>query len=291
MELRVLEYFLAVAREGTISGAADTLHITQPTLSRQLRDLEKELGVTLFARGHRHVTLTNEGMLLRQRAEEILSLVTKTEEDISASGQNISGTLNIGAGETRAFELVADAIARLQAQHPGIKVNLFSSDSATITERLDKGLLDFGVVIDPVDLTRYEFISLPQKDAWVLAVPEDDPLAKKSTITPQDIGNHPVMYSVRPENDNLLTKWHGSHLNAVCRFNLFYNALLMAEKNGAYILTMEMSYPLKNGLVTVPLDPPVEVGLSLIHKKDQVMTDAMQAFLTTIKTIMAGKAN
>lgn len=192
MELRVLRYFLAVAREESISGAAATLHVTQPTLSRQMMELEEELGKTLFLRGKRKISLTEEGMFLRKRAQEIVTLVEKTESEFSAAEETISGDVHIGGGETDAMRLIARAAHRLQSAYPHIAYHLFSGNADDVTERLDRGLVDFGVFIEPADLSKYDFIKLPVTDIWGVLMRKDCPLAARATIRPQDLLGLPL---------------------------------------------------------------------------------------------------
>lgn len=166
MEIRVLRYFLAIAREETITGAANYLHMTQPTLSRQIKDLEEELGQKLLVRGSHRVKLTPEGMLFRKRAEEIISMVDKTEAEFTSMEQTISGDIYIGGGETEAVRLVAEIIKDIQNAYPGIHYHLYSGNAEDVTERLDKGLLDFGILIEPADFSKYDSVKIPAKDVW-----------------------------------------------------------------------------------------------------------------------------
>lgn len=166
LEFRILHYFLTVAKKENISAAANYLHISQPTLSRQLMDLEKELGVTLFTRGNRKITLTSDGVIFRKRAEEILELVNKTKTEFLSPSEIMSGDIYIGAGETYVMQLIARIVKELQEEYPKICFHLFSGNADDVTERLDKGLLDFGVLIEPADTTKYHTIQLPESDTW-----------------------------------------------------------------------------------------------------------------------------
>jgi len=226
MDIRVLEYFLAVAREQTISGAAEALHMTQPPLSKQLKELEEELGKQLFIRGKRRITLTKEGMLLRKRAEEIVSLVEKTKQEVSTPDESISGDVYIGGGETEGMRPIARAIRRVQKQHPDIRFHLFSGDGYDVTERLDRGLIDFGTLIEPIDVTKYDFLRLPRPDVWGLLMRKDAPLANQSVIHPQDLQGIPVIQSRQLAGENGLSGWLGySHekLRTVATGNLLNN--------------------------------------------------------------------
>ena len=188
MEIRVLRYFLAVAREESISRAAEYLHVTQPTLSRQLMELEDELGTRLFVRGKRNrsVILTDEGML-RRRAEEIVELTDKTEAEIHAKDEIISGDIYIGCGETDAMRLIAQTARDLQEDYPDICYHLFSGNADDVTERLDKGLLDFGILVGSANTEKYDYITLPATDVWGLLMRKDSPLAEKNAVRPEDL--------------------------------------------------------------------------------------------------------
>ena len=193
MDVRVLRYFLAVAREQTISGAAEVLHMTQPPLSKQLRELEEELGKQLFYRGKRRITLTKEGMLLRKRAEEIVSLVEKTKAEVSASGEQITGDIHIGGGETESMRPIAQAVEQVQQRHPGICVHFFSGDGYDVAERLDRGSLIFGTLIEPVEVGKYDSLRLPRPDVWGLLLRWDHPLARQAVVRPEDLADSPSL--------------------------------------------------------------------------------------------------
>lgn len=179
MELRVLRYFLTTAREGSITNAANVLHVTQPTLSRQIHDLEEELGQRLFVRGSRNMSLTAEGMILRKRAEEIISMVDKTEAEFHSMSNVVSGDIYIGGGETEAVKLIAQIVCELRTAYPEIHYHLYSGNAEDVTERLDKGLLDFGLLIQPADISKYDYFNIPARDTWGVIMRKDIPLAKK----------------------------------------------------------------------------------------------------------------
>lgn len=191
MEIRVLKYFLAVAREGSITKAANSLHLTQPTLTRQLQDLEKELGQKLLLRG----TLTTEGMIFKKRAEEIVEMVEKTENEFRSLSDTISGDIYIGGGETDSMKHIAKVIKEIQDEHPQVKFHIYSGNAEDVTEKLDKGLLDFGVLIQPIDLSKYDYITLPEKDVWGVILRKDSPLAAKEVITLEDLIDIPLLAS------------------------------------------------------------------------------------------------
>lgn len=285
MEIRVLRYFLAVAREESISGAAEYLHLTQPTLSRQLMDLEEELGKKLFLRGSRRVTLTEDGLLLRKRAEEILDLIEKTESEFHETDQaEITGDIYIGGGETQAMRMVAQTAKELQAEHPHIRYHLHSGNAEDVAERLDKGLLDFGMMIRPFDIKKYESVTLPAVDTWGVLMRKDSPLAEKAAIEPKDLWNVPLLVSRQRMAQKELISWLGKkpeELNIVTNYNLIYNAALMVEEGLGYAMTLDklINTTGDSALCFRPLRPKLEVGLDLVWKKYQVFSKATTLFL------------
>lgn len=292
MELRVLRYFLAVAREGTIVGAAKFLHVTQPTLSRQLQDLEEELGQQLFLRSNRTITLTPEGMLLRKRAEEVLEIINRTEADFNAMGENISGFVHIGGGESHAMKLIAENIRNLREDYPAIRCNLYSGNAEDVMERLDKGILDFGILIQPVDISKYDSIALPIRDVWGVVMRKDSPLAAKKSVTLRDLLNLPLIcsrISIRQSAvKNAYAEWFGNRfekLNIVATYNLIYNAALMVESGIGYALALDgLVDTLGNrSLCFRPLEPRLESGLNIVWKKYQVFSKAAEVFLEKLQ--------
>ena len=207
MDIRVLEYFLAVAREESITKAAKVLSMTQPPLSRQLKELEDELGKQLFIRGNKKVTLTEEGVLLRKRAEELIELMEKTKEEIRSSEERIHGTVLIGAGESDAVSFLARTARRLQMSHPDISYHLYSGDATSITEKLDHGLIDFGLLVEPVDISKYEYLRLPVKDTWGVLMRRDSPLAVKDHILAEDLWEKPLLVSHQIYDSSELSSW------------------------------------------------------------------------------------
>ena len=287
MDIRVLQYFLAVAREANITKAAESLNMTQPPLSRQLKELEDELGKQLFIRGSRGITLTEEGMILRKRAEEMVALMEKTKTEISSSGENIHGEIYIGGGETEGIRLIAKTAEKLRRKHPNISYYLFSGNSDDVTERLDKGLLDFGILIEPADIKKYDFIKLPAKDRWGLLMRRDHPLAKKTGITPDDLQGIPLIASRQSIAHNELSGWLGKQydsLHIVTTYNLLHNASLMVEENVGCALCLDHIIPeYKNSpLCFRPLKPQIEVGLDIVWKKYQVFTKPASLFLNML---------
>ena len=207
MEIRVLQYFLTIAREESISGAAKVLHITQPTLSRQMKELEDEFGKQLFVRGNRKITLTDDGLFLRKRAEEIIELVNKTESEMLNDYQILSGDIYIGAGETENMRLIIQIIERVQKDHPNIKFHFYSGNADDVSDKLDKGLLDFGILIEPVNKSKYNFIEIPATDTWGVLMKKDSPLAQLDKITPQDIKDKHLILSSQSLVKNEIANW------------------------------------------------------------------------------------
>lgn len=292
MEIRVLRYFLAVAREGSITGAANSLHVTQPTLSRQIKELEEELGKQLLIRGAHNVTLTPEGMILRQRAEEIVSMAEKTKSELSSMKGHVRGDVYIGGGETQAMRLIAEIIAELQKEYPEIRYHLHSGNAEDVTERLDKGLLDFGILIQPTDISKYNFISIPAKDVWGVIMPKDCPLAQKESVSRKDLSGLPLILSrqaVRQtKQHNEFVAWFGKdfeNLNIIATYNLLYNAALLAERGVGYVLTLDKLVDTmdNNNICYRPLQPKLEAGLDMVWKKNQLLLPAAKIFLEKIQ--------
>jgi DNA-binding transcriptional LysR family regulator len=295
MELRVLRYFLAVAREESITGAAEALHVTQPTLSKQLMDLEQELGKKLFIRGNRKITLTEEGMFLRRRAQEIIDLTDKTQAEFQDTGEIISGDIYIGGGETEGMRLVGKVIKRLQAEHPNIRYHLFSGNAIDVSERLDKGLLDFGIFIEPADITKYDFLKLPTTDTWGVLMRKDSSLAAHKTIKPEDLAGLPLLASRQSIAHNDLSGWLGKNyedLNIVTTYNLLYNASLLVEENVGYALCLDKIVREYDSSVLCfrPLEPRIEVGLDIVWKKYQVFSKAAEKFLEVLQREISSEA-
>lgn len=289
MELRVLRYFLAVAKEESITAASETLHVTQPTLSRQLMELEEEFGKKLFIRGNRKITLTDEGILLRKRAEEIVELVEKTETEIIASDEIINGDIYIGGGETDAMRIIAHIVKKLQEKYPQVKYHLFSGNADDVTERLDRGLLDFGVVIEPANIQKYDYLKLPATDTWGVLMRKDSPLAQNTVIKPKDLHNIPLLCSRQSMVGKGISQWIGKDfekLDIVATYNLVYNASLMVEEGIGYALSLDklVNTTGNSALCFKPLEPKLEVGLNIVWKKSQVFSKAAKKFLEMLKS-------
>lgn len=291
MELRVLQYFLAVTREQSISGAAQSLHLSQPTLSRQLKDMEDELGKQLIIRGNRKITLTEEGMILRKRAEEIMELVQKTEHEITVSDDNISGDVYIGAGETDAVRLLAKAGRKLQLYYPDIHYHISSGDTTDVLEQLDKGLIDFGLIFSAIDTSKYEYLEFPIKDMYGILMRKDSFLAEKDCICPEDLYDKPIIFNRNTQDGDLLTTWLGkslSELNVAATYNLLFNASLMVEEGLGYAFALDkiINTAGKDNLCFIPCEPPLKVGMNLIWKKYQVFPKAAKKFLEEFQSLL-----
>lgn len=287
MELRVLRYFLAIAREGSITGAAEYLHLSQPTLTRQIKDLEEELGSQLFIRGNRNITLTKSGELLRKRAEEILILVERTSTEINYSDEQISGDIHIGGGETDVMRVIARIAKKLQSDYPNIHFHLFSGNADDVKERLDRGLLDFGILIEPTDTKKYNVIRLSDTDTWGLLMRKDNPLSKKNSITPKDLWSIPLIISNQLLVTDELFKWIGrsyEQLHVIATYNLIYNASLLVDEGMGYALCLDklVNTGTNSNLCFIPLEPKVEANLDIVWKKYQIFSKASELFLKRI---------
>nr|WP_249315521.1 LysR family transcriptional regulator [Bacillus sp. FJAT-49711] len=287
-----MRYFLTVAREGSITKAADFLHVTQPTLSRQVKDLEQELGKKLFIRSSHSIILTDEGMLLRKRAEEIIDMVDKLEAEFGSMEDTISGDIYIGGGETDAMKKIARVVKDLQLRYPNIKYHLYSGNEEDVTERLDKGFLDFVILIQPADLSKYNYINIPAKDVWGVVMRKDSPLALKDTIEAADLLKVPLICSRQAMKQtfskNEFADWFGEDfdkLNVVTTYNLAYNAAIMVEEGIGYAITLDkiVNTSSDSNLCFKPLSPRLESSLNIVWKKHQVFSAAAEMFLTEIQ--------
>lgn len=291
MELRVLQYFLAVAREQNISAAAQSLHLTQPTLSRQLRELEEELGKQLMIRGSRKITLTEDGMLLRKRAQEILELVDRTEKEVMHTDDTVSGDIYIGTGETDGVRQIARVAHQLQDSCPGVRFHIVSGDAVDVCEELDKGLLDFGVLLGDMDKTRYHYMELPMRDIWGALMRRDSPLARQDTVSPRDLWDKPLILSRQMDNKSGLYRWlrkEQAELHTVATYNLIYNASLMVDEGMGYAFTLDkLVNTTGSDLCFRPLKPRMELGMYLVWKKSQRFSRAAELFLERVQEQLA----
>ena len=288
MDIRVLQYFLAVAREESITRAAETLRMTQPPLSRQLKDLEDELGKKLLIRGSKKVTLTEDGMLLRKRAEEMIDLMEKTKAELTSSDENISGEIYIGGGETDAVSLFAQTAGKLQKKYPQIHYHIYSGDAEIVMEKLDKGLIDFGLLVGPVDVSRYDYTRLPISDIWGVLMRKDAPLAEKDVIRAEDLWDKPLILSHQAYSGSDISVWLGRDvhkLNVVMTYNLIYNAAHFVKTGFGYAITLDklINTTGNSELRFRPLYPTLEAGLCIVWKKHQVFSRASKQFLNQLR--------
>ena len=285
LEIRVLRYFLAVAQEGSVTRAARALHLTQPTLSRQIRELEEELGQTLFSRGGRELSLTREGLLLRQRAEEIVGLAEITEKEFRSLGEKtVSGDLSLGCGESKALSFVTDALKVLQDEHPLIMPHFFSGNGEIVMDRLDKSLLDFAVLMGAENTERYYSLPLPNHDTWGLLMDKDDPMAQKKAITAEDLLDIPLILSSQSLSRDELSGWLGfpmSRLHIAATYTLLFNGSLMVRSGLGYALCFDHIAP--SGKDSPFAFRPLTSPLSLVWKKHQILSAPAEAFLAKIR--------
>lgn len=295
MELRVLQYFLAVAREQSIVLAAKSLHLSQPTLSTQIKKLEEELGKQLFIRGGkgpRRITLTEEGMILRKRAEEILELVHKTETEIAASDDMLMGDIYIGAGETDSIRLVARAAKQMQLRYPGIQFHISSGNAVYVKESLDRGLIDFGIIFGTVDMTSYHTLKLPATDTWGVLMRKDDPLAEKTSIRREDLWDLPLIVSQQESAGGQVLQWlkrDPAKLHITASYNLIYNASRLVDEGLGYALAFDKLIHTSgdSSLCFRPLNPPLEMEMFVIWKKYQVFSKPVEKFIAILKESLA----
>lgn len=291
MEIRILRYFLTIVREESITKASEVLHITQPTLSRQLAQMEKDLGVKLFDRGTRKIKLTNEGILLRRRAEEILQLVDKTEKELVEQEEQVEGKISMGCGEIAAVQLLSQIIKSFRQKYPLVTFDIFTATADLVKEQMDKGLLDIGLFLEPIDMEKYEFTRLDIGEKWVVLMRSDDPLAARETITAQDLSELPLILPRRMNVQNELASWFGSYydrLNVVFTSNLSTNSSIMVNSGLAYSLVIEGAVPfLDHSKITYrPLDPPLTATSVLAWKRGQPFSLATTKFIQHIQCFL-----
>lgn len=294
MEIRVLRYFLTVVREEGINRAAEVLHITQPTLSRQLAQLEEEVGVRLFQRGSRKITLTNEGILLRRRAEEILALVDRTEKELIEQAELVEGRIVIGGGELAAMQEMPKIIESFWQKYPLVTFDLFTGNADLVKEQMEKGLIDIGVLLEPVDMEKFDFIRMQEKERWIVLMRPDDLLAQKEAISAQDLVGLPLILPRRSNVRNELSNWLGDSLQeSQIRFtsNLSTNGALMVQKGLGYSLVIEGSVPFwdKEKIVYRPFVPELKANSAFAWKKQQPFSLAVTKFIEHMKCFLSIK--
>lgn len=290
MDIRVLRYFLTVAREESFSRAADALYLSQPTLSRQIREMEEELGVQLLVRTNRNVRLTQEGQRLRRRAQEIVDLMDKTQEEFACPEGEVAGEIAIGCGETQIMREVAKVAIPLQQQYPGIRFNLYSANADDVSEKLDQGLLDFGLMFEPFDMRKFDTLVLPFFDNIGFLMQDSHPLAKKKNIRMEDVTGIPLIlprqgHAVSPSASIMSRDYDLSRLNVVCYYNLLFNAAVMVEQGMGIALCLDhlAETTEHTGLTFRPVYPPMVNRLRLAWKKYQIFSPAAELFLRRMK--------
>lgn len=282
MELRLLRYFLTAAQEKNITRAAEYLYITQPTLSRQLTQLEDELGVQLFDKSARRLELTEAGQLLRRRAEEILELVDKTEKEM-ASGEEEEGTVSLCCGEIGSVQVIADLFCAFREKYPRIHLELYAANAELASERLEQGLADMAVFLEPADLTNYEYIRLPFKERWAVLLPAGDPLCEKAVIEPSDLDGKNLIFPWRSMVKKELRNWFGPYFSKIGQTmdcNMSTNASVLVYKGLGYSLCIEGARPFldESRVCRRPLSPPIETGVVLVWRKHTPFSRAVENF-------------
>lgn len=288
MEIRTLRYFLAVAREENMTHAAEMLHVTQPTLSKALKSLEEELGTKLFTRHSFNIRLTDEGMLLRNRAEDLVRMADKIEQEFVSLDDITGGELYLGLAESCQIKFLAQAIREFKRLYPGLHYHITSGDTEQIADKLDKGLLDFLVLAELPDSRKYEYIEFPESDIWGLVVPTDDPLSSKKHIRINDLKDIPLFCSDQGWNNDI-KKWAGndfSDINLEGSFRLAYNGSIFTREGLGYLLTFDklVNTSKESGLVFIPLYPKLETHLYIVWNRHQAFTPIAERFLNHLKT-------
>ena len=290
MEIRVLEYFLAVAREQSITAAAESLHLTQPTLSRQLMDLEKEFGKTLFVRGKRKVTLTEDGLYFRKKAEEIVTLAHRMEIEMKNNARTIAGDIYIGTGESVSIRNIIRVAHKVQHEYGGVHFHFTSGDSVDLVDRLDKGLFDFCILYGDFDQSKYEYIPLPYTESWGVIMPCDCELAKKNMIETKDLWDKPLIISRHALQHPHFLKWIGKkadELNILNTYNLAYNGMLMADEGMGLLITLKgLINTHGTNLCFKAIQPEQSLPLSIVWKKYQTHSKASEKFIDELNAVI-----
>ena len=293
MEIRVLRYFLAVAREESITKAADVLHITQPTLSRQIAQLEDEIGVRLFERGTRKIFLTSEGLLLRRRAEEILELVDKTERELTEQDEAVEGIVSIGCGDLAAVQILPELFRTFHARYPAVTFDLYTATADHVKDRMDRGLTDIGLLMEPIGMEKYEYLRLSQREQWVVIMHPEAPLARLERITPQDLKDQTLILPRRLNIQSELAGWFGEEfekLNVLFTSNLPSNSSIMSYHKLAYSIAIRgsVSFWDPKKITYRPLSPPLTSSSVLAWKRKQPFGLAAAKFIQFAKeTLLA----
>lgn len=287
MDIRVLRYFLTVASEGNITKAAESLHITQPTLSRQLMDLEEELGTQLFVRGKRHIELTDGGIMFQQRVREIISLLEKAEREISGENQVVGGTVSVGCVESSAAFLLPEVMSAFSAKYPEVRYEFYAADGDDIRDKLDSGSLDIGILVEPVETSKYDFSRLAIKDRWGIILRDDDPLAARESVGMSEISHLPLILSRRTIVKEEIYEWlgAGNRLNVAATVNLPTNGLLLVEKKLGYMVSIEGAFAIrpKAGIRFIPFTPDRTSGHVVAWRKNRIFNTAARLFVEELR--------
>lgn len=292
MELRTLRYFLAVAQEENITKAAELLHVTQPTLSRQIMELEKELGVTLLFRGKNGLTLSDDGALFRQRAEEIVELADRLRQTFVQRNTEVSGVIAIGATEAVGSRVFAKLIQEFSAQYPLVRFHLYNEMADYIKDRMDKGLLDVGLLLEPVDTVKYDFIRLPQKETWGVLMRDDHPLAGRKTITTDEAAQYPLILPLREQVRAEILNWINKDekdLSVPLSYTLLSNAVLLVEEGlgCAFCLDGALAIHSSPRLRFIPIEPEHTTHSVLIWKKNRLFSPTVSLFIQKLNMLRA----
>ena len=290
MELRVLNYFLTIAREENFTRAARQLHVTQPTLSRQIADLEQELGVKLFVRSNHNIILTEDGMILKRRAQEILSLADKTKRDFLQKDEALSGTISIGSGELRSTEYLAKIIAGFRRKYPNVTYEIYSGNANNIRDYIERGHLDIGLMSEPIDMRKYNFVNMPIKEQWGLFAPVVSPLSEKESISPEDLKGMSIVTATGDFNQSRIGKWLGDcreQVEIAATANLPYNEAVLVKENIGVMLSINLNCTYEN-LRFIPLRPALEVSTALAWKKEQIFSATTSAFIDFASQYLKG---
>lgn len=296
MEIRVLNYFLAVVRAETITKAAEDLHITQPTLSRQLKQLEDQLGVTLFQRGSRKIKLTSEGELLYRRGSEIVELANKTHRELTEQEGALEGVVSIGSGEFAAAQLLPELLASFSAKHPLVSYDLYTGTADTVRQRMDQGLTDIGLLLEPVNIQNFDYIRLKTQEQWVILMTPDHPLAQKAAISPENLVGIPLIMVSREVIRDELASWFGDYFSELTinyKSNLSTNAAVLVRHNLGCAITIAGSLPYldQKELTTRPLTPSLKTTSLLAWKRDQPFSRATTQFIAHTKSFLSMTAD
>lgn len=291
MEIRVLRYFLTVVREESISKAAEVLHITQPTLSRQLAQLEEEVGVKLFDRGTRKISLTDEGMLLRRRAEEIIDLSDKTIRELLTREEQVEGVVSIGGGELGAMEQVVELCGTFQRKYPRVRFDIYTATADVVKERVERGNLDIGILLEPIDIEKFEYIRFAGREQWVVLMRKNDPLAQFDTIHAEQLESLPLILPRRLNVRSELANWFGdrfAQLNIAYTGNLTTNTALIVQKGYGYAIVVDGSLPFgeRADVVSRPLSPTLSASVVFAWKREQPLTTVTKKFIEHAKCFL-----